>query len=479
MASGPETAPAPAPAPASASASALAPAPVRCGRIVLVTGAAAGIGWATARAFAALGDRVVLADIDGPRAGARAAALGAGHEAVAVDMADAAQVRALVAGIAARHGRLDVLVSNAGRIEGGTGLAEQAPEAFRALLALNLGGAAVVSGEAAALMRRQGGGAIIHVASGAALRAIPLRNGYSASKAGVVALARDQGCAWARHGIRVNAVAPGYTRTELVEALIASGRVDPEKVARRIPLGRMGQPEEIAAAILHLASPDAAYMAGALLVADGGSNAFGGSEDANLPRGALPVVVAPGPPVIAVGEGRVAEALATRLVARGARVVPAAALQRQPRLDGLFCTDAVPERPGHLERVFLQAQAAGRVMLRQGHGAIVTLTGIAGQAALGGAEGPGPEAAAVAMLARSMACEWGGSGVRVNALAAGLVEGDDPALLPRVPLRRMARPGEIAAVADFLLSPAAGFISGAVVPVDGGLGAYGGLDPDA
>jgi NAD(P)-dependent dehydrogenase (short-subunit alcohol dehydrogenase family) len=447
------------------------------GRIVLVTGAAAGIGWATACAFAEAGDRVLLADIDGPRAASRAAQLGAAHAAITVDMADAAQVEAMIACIAERHGRLDVLVNNAGRIEGGTAVAEQSPEGFRRLLALNLDGTASAARAAAAVMRRQGGGAIVNVASGAALRAIPLRNGYSASKAGVVALTRNLACAWAADGIRVNAVAPGYTRTELVQALIAEGRVDPAKAARRIPLGRMGEPAEIAAAILHLASPDASYLCGALLVADGASHAYGGSEDADVRRGAAPAPPPPGAPVVAIGPGPVGAALAPRLSARGVVTIPAGAgMDRHGRLDGVLNEDPAPERPGHLDRLFLGAQAAGRIMLRQGFGAVVNLTSVLGQVGLPDTGAAGPEAAAVGMLTRTMACEWGPSGIRVNCLAAGPLRGEAASLLPRIPLRRAAEAAEIAAVADFLLSPAAGFVSGSILPVDGGLSAYAGPD---
>lgn len=446
-------------------------------RVVLVTGAAAGIGWATAQAFAAAGDRVLLADIEVERARARAAALGPPHEAICVDMADPAAVAAMIAGVAARHGRLDVLVNNAGRVDAGIAVVDQTPDAFRTLLALNLDGAATAAQAAAAVMRRQGGGAIVNVASGAALRAIPLRNGYSASKAALVALTRNHACAWARDGIRVNAIAPGYTRTGLVERLIAEGRVDPARAARRIPLGRLGEPAEIAAAILHLASADASYVTGALLVADGASHAYGGSEDANVVRGAAPVMPPAGNPVVAIGPGPVGEALARRLAARGVVTVPAGeGMDRHGRLDGLFNTDPAPGASGHLDRIFLGAQAAGRIMLRQGHGAIVNLTSALGQIGLPDTGAGGPEAAAVGMLTRTMACEWGGSGIRVNCIAMGLVAGDDPALQPRIPLRRLAEPSEVAAVADFLLSPAAGFIAGSILPVDGGLMAYGGTD---
>ena len=463
------------------------------GRSVLVTGAAAGIGWATARRFAAAGDRVMIADLDGPRAAARAAELGPAHASFGVDLSTPDGPGAAVAETVARFGGIDVLVNNAGRTDtGGLGVVDQTLDAFQNLLALNLLAVERAAAAAAAHMRARGGGAIVNMASGAALRAIPLRNGYSASKAGVVALTRDQAVRGAPDGVRVNAVAPGYTRTELVDALIANGRVDPAKVAARIPLGRMGTPEEIADTVFFLAGPDAAGVAGALLVADGGGLAYGGSEVACVQRGAPPSAPPPGTPVVAVnGAGtRLGRGVAAALAARGTVAVPMedddaeAILARHGRLDGLVTaagTDgllrsgpAAPHLAAHLDAAFTAARAVGRVLLRQGHGSVVHVTSVAGQAGLGA--GGAAAAAAVAMLARTLCVEWAGSGIRVNAVAAGFGPGDDPALLPLVPLRRAVTPEEVGAAAGFLLSPGAGYVTGSLLAVDGGFGCFGGRD---
>ncbi|MBN8899602.1 MAG: SDR family NAD(P)-dependent oxidoreductase, partial [Rhodospirillales bacterium] len=206
-------------------------------RAVLVTGGAAGIGWATPPRFAAAGDRVMIADIDAAAAEARAATLGPAHAAIGADIAAPETAARVVEACRARFGRLDVLVNNAGVIDsGGTMITDQPLEAFRRLLAINLLGMERMSRAAQAVMRDQAPptpdaprGIIVNLASGAAFRAIPLRNAYSASKAGVVAMTRAHGTDWARSGIRVNALAPGYIRTDLVAVLIAKGRVDPSK----------------------------------------------------------------------------------------------------------------------------------------------------------------------------------------------------------------------------------------------------------
>ena len=305
------------------------------------------------------------------------------------------------------------------------------------------------------------------------MRAIPLRNGYSASKAGVVAVTRSHAGEWARDGIRVNAVAPGYTRTDLVDELIRRGRVDPALVGRRIPMGRMGTPAEIAGTIAFLASPAARGAVGSLLIVDGGSTAYGGSDDAPVVRGVPPTQAPPGRPmyIVAGGRTRLGEACVSYLRQKGAEVCTvddaddihtACRAFRPAGWHGecgrdrynLFDADlSLPEQlDRHIHAQFLAAQAAGRVMLGQGYGSLVNLTTVAGQVGGVGPVGGSAAAAAVGMLTRTMACEWGGSGLRVNALTAGPIRGDDPAWAARMPLGRLLDPMEIAAAASFLLS---------------------------
>jgi NAD(P)-dependent dehydrogenase (short-subunit alcohol dehydrogenase family) len=247
-------------------------------RVVLITGAADGIGWATARAFAALGDQVVLLDLDLDKARARAKELGPEYYAHSLNVSDEAQVLAAFAAIEKKLGRIDVLVNNAGIGDQTGATVDQHLDGFDRVLAVHLRGTFLMSREAAKAMIRQGAGAIVNLSSITALAGIPGRNSYGAAKAGITAMTRSMACEWAAAGIRVNAVAPAYVHTELVEKLIVAGALNIEKIKKRTPLARLARAEEIAQVICFLASDGASYVTGVTLPVDGGWTALGAAQ---------------------------------------------------------------------------------------------------------------------------------------------------------------------------------------------------------
>lgn len=246
--------------------------------VALVTGGAQGIGWATAERLAQDIPHIVIVDLDGHAAANRAAELGPGHMGLGVDIADEAQVGDMVERVVAAFGRIDVLINNAGIADQPGATLEQRADVFERVLRVNLQGTFLVTQAVAGEMLARGEGAIVNLSSIAALGGIPTRNAYSAAKAGILGMTRSMACEWARHGVRVNAVAPGYVRTGLVGELERHGIIDTAALEARTPMGRLAEPAEIAEAIAFLASPKSSFMTGSVMVIDGGWSALGAPE---------------------------------------------------------------------------------------------------------------------------------------------------------------------------------------------------------
>ncbi|RPH45644.1 MAG: 3-oxoacyl-ACP reductase FabG [Burkholderiales bacterium] len=238
-------------------------------KVAIVTGAAQGIGLATAIRFAADGARVVVADLNAQRVDAAVASLrAAGGRALGclVDVTDRTTIDAMVSQVRAEWGRIDVLINNAG-ITKDARLAKMSSAQFDSVIAVNLKGVFECTQAVAESMVAQGSGSIVNASSVVGLYGNFGQTNYAATKAGVIGLTKT----WARElgpkGVRVNAVCPGFVKTAILETIPEEVM---QKMVAKVPLGRLGSPEEIAAVYAFLASDDASYLNGAVIEVSGG-----------------------------------------------------------------------------------------------------------------------------------------------------------------------------------------------------------------
>jgi NAD(P)-dependent dehydrogenase (short-subunit alcohol dehydrogenase family) len=243
------------------------------GKVAVITGGASGLGEATAKRFAQEGARVVVADLDADAAATVAEGLDGEAIGVAVDVGDVAQTEALAAAAIDAFGGIDVVFANAG-IPGEGSAHDMDPAVWDRVIRIDLTGVYLSVRAALPSMMQRGGGSAILTASTAGISGLPSLAPYSAAKAGVVGLARQLAIDYAQHGIRANAICPGTIVTPLVRAAYAQRGGDiAERIAARsadVPLGRMGDPTDVANLALFLASDESGWITGQVHVVDGG-----------------------------------------------------------------------------------------------------------------------------------------------------------------------------------------------------------------
>jgi NAD(P)-dependent dehydrogenase (short-subunit alcohol dehydrogenase family) len=240
-------------------------------QVVVVTGAGRGIGYALAQRFCDEGARVVIAEKDSDTGAASAGKLNAAFEQI--DVSDAASVRDGVESIVKQYGRIDVWVNNAGVAHKGYAV-DLEPSDWDADIGVMLSGAFYCANAVGKVMMEQRRGNMVNIASVNGLFAQKGRAPYCSAKAGLIMLTKVLASEWAEHGVRVNAVAPGVVMTELVQQGIDQGIVTKQTYLSRIPIGRMGELNEVVEAVTFLASDEATFVTGEVLRVDGGWTAY-------------------------------------------------------------------------------------------------------------------------------------------------------------------------------------------------------------
>jgi len=255
-------------------------------RIAVVTGAGRGIGFGIARALCAEGARVVIGELEAERgrdAAQRLTAQGYRAQAVPLDVTQSASCAALVDRVTAEHGRIDILVNNAGLFI--LHKSEETPEAdWRLQIDVMLTGVFLTTQAVARGMLARRSGSIVNIASIGGMGGWPMRAAYNSAKAGVIALTEVLATEWAHVNVRVNAVSPGVVRTEMMNVAIREKLASAEQYAQRAPVGRIAEVEEIADAVVFLASERASYITGMNLRVDGGWVPWGNLRARGFPE---------------------------------------------------------------------------------------------------------------------------------------------------------------------------------------------------